>query len=75
MAHTVSLRAAFIPGSLRKPVFLPVMEGEMGCVVCLNKNAMLSSLPYRPPPSSGRTQKQVLDYVKEGGHKKVQFER
>ncbi|XP_078513638.1 FERM, ARHGEF and pleckstrin domain-containing protein 1 isoform X1 [Lissotriton helveticus] len=24
---------------------------------------------------SGRTQKQVLDYVKEGGHKKVQFER
>ncbi|EPY72951.1 hypothetical protein CB1_060782100 [Camelus ferus] len=23
----------------------------------------------------GRTQKQVLDYVKEGGHKKVQFER
>lgn len=25
--------------------------------------------------SSGRTQKQVLDYVKEGGHKKVQFER
>lgn len=47
----------------------------MGCVVCLNKNAMLSSLPYRPPPSSGRTQKQVLDYVKEGGHKKVQFER
>ncbi|XP_042835443.1 FERM, ARHGEF and pleckstrin domain-containing protein 1 isoform X1 [Panthera tigris] len=24
---------------------------------------------------SGRTQKQVLDFVKEGGHKKVQFER
>ncbi|KAM8786812.1 FERM, ARHGEF and pleckstrin domain-containing protein 1 isoform 3-T4 [Rhynchonycteris naso] len=24
---------------------------------------------------SGRTQKQVLDYVREGGHKKVQFER
>ncbi|KAM9610201.1 FERM, ARHGEF and pleckstrin domain-containing protein 1 isoform 2-T2 [Trichechus inunguis] len=24
---------------------------------------------------SGRTQKQVLDYVKEGGHKKVRFER
>lgn len=24
---------------------------------------------------SGRTQKQVLDYVKEGGHKKIQFER
>ncbi|KAF7252400.1 FERM, ARHGEF and pleckstrin domain-containing protein 1 [Varanus komodoensis] len=24
---------------------------------------------------SGRTQKQVLDYIKEGGHKKVQFER
>lgn len=45
------------------------------CVVCLNENALLSSLSSRGLHFSGRTQKQVLDYVKEGGHKKVQFER
>lgn len=45
------------------------------CVVCFNENALLSSLSSRGLRFSGRTQKQVLDYVKEGGHKKVQFER
>lgn len=46
------------------------------CVVCLNENALVfSSLSSCGLHFSGRTQKQVLDYVKEGGHKKVQFER
>lgn len=36
---------------------------------------MLSPLSSPGLHFSGRTQKQVLDYVKEGGHKKVQFER
>lgn len=44
-------------------------------VVCFNENALLSSPSSGGLRFSGRTQKQVLDYVKEGGHKKVQFER
>lgn len=67
-----------MPGSLGKPKSLLVMEGgegNTGCVPCSHENAFLSCLPSHLLPSSGRTQKQVLDYVKEGGHKKVQFER
>lgn len=48
----------------------------MGCRVCVEmRRPGVFSLPSPGLRSSGRTQKQVLDHVKEGGHKKVQFER